>query len=78
MSTEQTANTPIKRRQAPPPTGSTIDDRFVRRAHEFGWGMHYLLHGEEQMRAWRDQILVSPGKFVIEHLGNPLRRARHR
>jgi 2-pyrone-4,6-dicarboxylate lactonase len=53
------------------PTGSTIDDRLVRRAHEFGWGMHYLLHGEEQMRAWRDQILVSPGKFVIEHLGTP-------
>ena len=53
------------------PTGAAIDDRLVRRTHEFGWGMHYLLHDEEQMWAWRNQILSSPGKFVIEHLGNP-------
>ena len=53
------------------PTGAIIDDRLVRRTHEFGLGMHYLLHNEEQMWAWRNQILASPGKFVIEHLGNP-------
>jgi len=53
------------------PTGAVIDDRLVRRTHEFGWGMHYLLHDEEQMWAWRNQILSSPGKFLIEHLGNP-------
>ena len=52
------------------PTGG-IDDRLVRRTHEFGWGMHYLLHGEAQMLAWRRQILASPGKFVIEHMGHP-------
>ena len=38
------------------------------RTHELGWGMHYLLHDEEQMKAWHSQILKSPGKFVIEHL----------
>jgi 2-pyrone-4,6-dicarboxylate lactonase len=53
------------------PTGETIDDRLVRRAHEFGWGMHYLFHGEEHARAWRKPVLASPGKFVIEHMGNP-------
>ena len=53
------------------PTGAVIDDRLVRRTHEFGWGMHYLLHDEEQMWAWRNKILGSPGKFLIEHLGNP-------
>jgi predicted TIM-barrel fold metal-dependent hydrolase len=52
------------------PTGAVIDDRVVRRTHEFGWG-HYLLHDEKQMWAWRNQILRSPGKFVIEHLGSP-------
>ena len=53
------------------PTGATIDERLVRRTHEFGWSMHYLLHGEEHMQAWRKPILASPGKFVIEHMGNP-------
>jgi 2-pyrone-4,6-dicarboxylate lactonase len=53
------------------PTGPEIDDRLVRRTHEFGWSMHYLLHGEEHVAAWRKQILASPGKFVIEHCGNP-------
>ena len=51
-------------------TSPRIDDRLVHRTHEFGWGMHYLLHDEEQMSDWRNQILMSPGKFVIEHLGN--------
>jgi 2-pyrone-4,6-dicarboxylate lactonase len=52
-------------------TSPTIDDRLVHRTHELGWGMHYLLHDEDQMRGWRSQILKSPDKFVIEHLGNP-------
>jgi 2-pyrone-4,6-dicarboxylate lactonase len=51
-------------------TSPTIDDRLVHRTDELGWGMHYLLHDEGQMRGWRSQILKSPGKFVIEHLGN--------
>jgi predicted TIM-barrel fold metal-dependent hydrolase len=53
------------------PTGPDIDDRMVRRVHEFGWSMHYLLHGDDHVAAWRKQILASPGKFVIEHCGNP-------
>jgi 2-pyrone-4,6-dicarboxylate lactonase len=51
-------------------TSPTIDERLVHRTHDLGWGMHYLLHDEGQMRGWRSQILKSPGKFVIEHLGN--------
>src|SRR5580704_10649958 len=53
------------------PTGPEIDDRLVRRVHEFGWSLHYLLHGEDHVKSWRKQILASPGKFVIEHCGNP-------
>jgi 2-pyrone-4,6-dicarboxylate lactonase len=52
------------------PTGETIDKRLVRRTHEFGWSMHYLLHGDEHVAAWRKDILASPGKFIIEHIGN--------
>jgi predicted TIM-barrel fold metal-dependent hydrolase len=51
-------------------TSPTIDDHLVHRANELGWGMHYLLHDEQQMKGWRSQIIKSPGKFVIEHLGN--------
>jgi predicted TIM-barrel fold metal-dependent hydrolase len=29
-------------------TSPRIDDRLVQRTHDFGWGMHYLLHDEEQ------------------------------
>jgi 2-pyrone-4,6-dicarboxylate lactonase len=53
------------------PTGKTIDERLVKRAHERGWGMHYLFHNEEHATAWRTSVLASPGKFVIEHMGNP-------
>lgn len=53
------------------PTGTTIDAGLVARTHEFGWGMHYLFHDEEHARAWRKPVLASPGKFVIEHMGNP-------
>ena len=51
-------------------TSPRIDDHLILRTHELGWGMHYLLHDEEQMKDWRSQIVKSPGKFVIEHLGN--------
>ncbi len=51
-------------------TSPRIDDSLVYRTHAFGWSMHYLIHDEQQMRDWRSQILNSPGKFVIEHLGN--------
>ena len=51
-------------------TSPRIDYHLILRTHELGWGTHYLLHDEDQMRDWRSQILKSPGKFVIEHLGN--------
>jgi len=43
----------------------TLDDRMVQRVHEHGWAAHYLVHGD----AWNKQILDSPGRFVIEHVG---------
>jgi predicted TIM-barrel fold metal-dependent hydrolase len=46
-----------------------IDERLVRRAHEFGWAPHFFVRGEEQMLAWRSRMLASPGNFVIEHSG---------
>lgn len=52
------------------PTGEAIDKTLVRRTHEFGWSMHYLLHGDEHVQAWRKDILASPGKFIIEHIAN--------
>lgn len=52
-------------------TGETIDERLVRRTHELGWGMHYLLGENENARDWSQSILASPGKFVLEHMGHP-------
>jgi 2-pyrone-4,6-dicarboxylate lactonase len=52
------------------PTGKTIDERLVKRAHERGWGMHYLFHSEEHAAAWHTAVLASPGTFIIEHMGN--------
>jgi len=46
----------------------TIDQRLVARVHEHGWGIHYLVKSEEQ-EDWKPQILNSPGKFVLEHMG---------
>jgi len=67
-----------------PSTEKTIDERLVRRILEFGWGMHYLLgpadpktagqvraDEDEVVAAWRKQILATPGKFVLEHMGSP-------
>ena len=45
-----------------------IDTRLVARTHEHGWGMHYLVKSEEQAD-WKAQILKSPGRFVLEHMG---------
>lgn len=42
-----------------------LDERTVQRVHEHGWAAHYLVHGD----AWNKQILDSPGRFVIEHVG---------
>jgi 2-pyrone-4,6-dicarboxylate lactonase len=46
----------------------TIDSRLVARTHEYGWSMHYLVKAEEQ-DDWKPQILKSPGKFMLEHMG---------
>jgi 2-pyrone-4,6-dicarboxylate lactonase len=46
----------------------TIDTRLVARTHEHGWSMHYLVKPDEQPD-WKPQILASPGKFVLEHMG---------
>jgi 2-pyrone-4,6-dicarboxylate lactonase len=66
-----------------PSIGRVLDQRFVGRLSEFGWGMHYLLGAAEpalagQVRAeenecladWRRKILASSGKFVLEHMGS--------
>jgi 2-pyrone-4,6-dicarboxylate lactonase len=47
---------------------NAIDARLVARAHEHGWSMHYLVKPDEQEQ-WKPQILKSPGKFVLEHMG---------
>lgn len=49
----------------------TIDERTVRRTHELGWSQHYLFREREGLDLWREQILGSPGPFVIEHMGIP-------
>jgi predicted TIM-barrel fold metal-dependent hydrolase len=46
----------------------TIDQRMVARTHEHGWSMHYLVKADEQPD-WNRQILKSPGRFVLEHMG---------
>jgi len=46
--------------------GPTLDERLVRRVHDYGWSAHYLIHDD----SWNKQILASPGRFVLEHVGN--------
>jgi hypothetical protein len=47
-----------------------IDQKMVARTTERGWSMHYLHRAdEEQMDGWKPQILKTPGKFVLEHMG---------
>ena len=37
---------------------------------ERGWSIHYLSSSDEhEMDAWKPQILKTPGKFVLEHMG---------
>lgn len=48
----------------------TVNRRLVARTHEHGWSMHYLIR-DEVPADWRKAILGSPGRFVIEHMGNP-------
>jgi predicted TIM-barrel fold metal-dependent hydrolase len=49
----------------------TIDETMVHRTHEHGWAMHYLPGPGLDGAHWRRQILASPGRFVLEHMGNP-------
>jgi 2-pyrone-4,6-dicarboxylate lactonase len=48
-----------------------IDNRMLDRYRSFGLQPHYLVHGEVEIAAWRDQILATPDRFVIEHMGYP-------
>jgi predicted TIM-barrel fold metal-dependent hydrolase len=43
-----------------------LDERMIRRVHEFGWSANYLGIAENR----RSTILASPGRFVIEHAGH--------
>jgi predicted TIM-barrel fold metal-dependent hydrolase len=48
-----------------------VDEKMAHRINELGWSAHYLIRGGETGEAWQDAILRSPGRFVIEHTGNP-------
>ena len=48
-----------------------INSSLQARCIEHGIESHYLLHGEQEIQAWRDQILTTKGRFVIEHMGYP-------
>jgi predicted TIM-barrel fold metal-dependent hydrolase len=52
-------------------SAKTIDRRMFDRYRSFGLQPHYLVHGESEISAWREQILATPGRFVIEHMGYP-------
>jgi 2-pyrone-4,6-dicarboxylate lactonase len=45
--------------------GPVLDERMVHRVHDYGWSAHYLIHDD----SWNKQILASPGRFVLEHVG---------
>lgn len=49
-----------------------IDDHrdLIARCHEHGWSMHYLFRNGAP-DDWKRVIMNSPGRFVIEHMGNP-------
>jgi 2-pyrone-4,6-dicarboxylate lactonase len=48
-----------------------FDRRMVARAHEAALQAHFMVHGEDEAAAWADDILRTPGHFVIEHMGWP-------
>ena len=52
-------------------SAKSIDRRMLDRYSSFGLQPHYLVHGEPEIAAWREQILATPGRFVIEHMGYP-------
>jgi predicted TIM-barrel fold metal-dependent hydrolase len=52
-------------------SSSTMDENLKARCFEHGIQAHYLLHGIEEIQAWRKQILATKGNFVIEHMGYP-------
>jgi predicted TIM-barrel fold metal-dependent hydrolase len=52
-------------------SAKSIDSRMFDRCLSFGLQPHYLVHGEAEIAAWREQILATPGRFVIEHMGYP-------
>ncbi len=43
-----------------------INQRTVERCTELGWAINYIT---QDWSTWRDQILATPGRFVIEHMG---------
>ena len=45
----------------------SLDDGMIRRLCERGWSVHYSLGGADD--AWRQAILGTPGRYVLEHLG---------
>ena len=49
----------------------SIEPRMLDRCQSFGLQPHYLVHGEAEIAAWREQILATPERFVIEHMGYP-------
>jgi 2-pyrone-4,6-dicarboxylate lactonase len=52
-------------------TSPKLDTKLIHRVQEIGWQIHYMVTGEEQIAAWRDTILATPGKFVLDHMTNP-------
>ena len=44
-----------------------IDLRLIARISEMGWSPNYIT---EDWSRWRQTVLDTPGKFIIEHMGN--------
>ncbi|MEQ1811303.1 MAG: amidohydrolase family protein [Terricaulis sp.] len=43
-----------------------IDDRTVGRAADLSWAINYVT---QDWPKWREQVLATPGRFIIEHMG---------
>ena len=48
-----------------------VDKQLIARARTFGMDPHYLIKSPEQFMDWREDILATPGDFVLEHSGRP-------